>query len=122
MLCRNHDVALTYMFACSRLGLTPVPLNTRWAGPDVARGLKDCGAYVIVCDYDLLGLLSRARAAGADVQRVIVVFSDLRGGPLPADVEGVEVVKHDDLVAGDWKGGATCEGEEGRGDDIQCLV
>lgn len=46
MLCRNHELALAYLFAAAESGCIAAPLNTRWGASEAAAALADCGASV----------------------------------------------------------------------------
>ena len=43
LLCRNHELALAYLFAIGSVSAIAGPLNPRWAAAEVAAVLKDCG-------------------------------------------------------------------------------
>jgi acyl-CoA synthetase (AMP-forming)/AMP-acid ligase II len=43
LLCRNHELALVYLLAAAEMGAIAAPLNTRWAAPEAAAALADCG-------------------------------------------------------------------------------
>lgn len=43
LLCRNHELALAYLFAATDAGWVAAPLNTRWVAPEAAAALADCG-------------------------------------------------------------------------------
>lgn len=46
MLCRNHELALAYLFAAAESGCVAAPLNTRWGASEAAAALADCGAFI----------------------------------------------------------------------------
>lgn len=45
LLCRNHELSLAYLFAAADAGWVAAPLNTRWAPPEAAAALADCGQW-----------------------------------------------------------------------------
>lgn len=45
LLCRNHELALAHLFAAADAGWVAAPLNTRWAAPEAAAALADCGQW-----------------------------------------------------------------------------
>ncbi len=45
LLCRNHELALAYLLAAAEVGAIAAPLNTRWAAPEAAAALADCGEH-----------------------------------------------------------------------------
>jgi acyl-CoA synthetase (AMP-forming)/AMP-acid ligase II len=69
LLCRNHEAALTYIYATSLLGLVLVPLNFRWAPAEVARALADCGAEVSRLSTPLTATLRIGAPVGPSLPR-----------------------------------------------------
>ena len=59
-------------FAATAIGAICVPLNAWWTGAELAYGLRDSGAKVLVCDGERLERIAPHRAGLPDLQRVIV--------------------------------------------------
>jgi long-chain acyl-CoA synthetase len=54
VLALNNDYYFELLYAVPWMGGIVVPLNTRWASAEVERGLKDCGASVLVIDENFV--------------------------------------------------------------------
>jgi acyl-CoA synthetase (AMP-forming)/AMP-acid ligase II len=115
LLCRNHDIALTYIYAAAALGVVLVPINIRWTAQEVLAALTDSSVRVVVADREF----ASSRLAGLDPEvGVVVIFRD---GP---GVEwGPNWICHTDLTlhyhAPDEGEG---EGREGRGQDLHTIM
>jgi long-chain acyl-CoA synthetase len=71
------------------------PLNTRFSPIELAYVLNDSGSRVVFTDPEFAPILDRARAAGANIDKVVII-----GGELDADVTGVDAtLGYEDLLA-----------------------
>ncbi|WP_116996908.1 class I adenylate-forming enzyme family protein [Desertimonas flava] len=66
---RNRSEWVVAFWAIAALGAVAVPLNSWWSGPELAFGVHDSGAALVVCDTERA---ARLRAAACDVQLVVV--------------------------------------------------
>ena len=82
-------------FAATSIGAICVPLNAWWTGQELAYGLRDSGAKVLVCDGERLERIAPHRAGLPDLEHVIVGRLD---GPLPEETARLEDV----LGPSDW--------------------
>lgn len=98
----NHPSFLETMFACGVLGAIFVPLNTRWAPPEVQFGLSDSGSTVLIHSAALADLAQRG-SSGTEVTHRIVAgdassgISAQDGVEMPDGVERLDGV----IAAGD---------------------
>ena len=82
---RNYPEWVLAFWAAARLGAVVVPLNAWWTGPELAYGLADSGAKVLVADGERLERVA-AELAGTAVDTVIGTRADrLPGGALSLD-------------------------------------
>jgi steroid-24-oyl-CoA synthetase len=87
---RNYPEWVVTFWATVSIGAVAVPLNAWWTGPELAYGLSDSGAKVLVADGERLerlaghlGELELAGVVGARADRLppgAVAFDDLGGG------------------------------------------
>jgi long-chain acyl-CoA synthetase len=87
---RNYPEWVVTFWATVSIGAVAVPLNAWWTGPELAYGLSDSGAKVLVADGERLerlaghlGELELAGVVGARADRLppgAVAFDDLVGG------------------------------------------
>jgi steroid-24-oyl-CoA synthetase len=87
---RNYPEWVVTFWAAVSIGAVAVPLNAWWTGPELAYGLSDSGARVLVADgerlerlADQLGGLELAGVVGARADRLppgAVAFEDLVAG------------------------------------------
>ncbi len=73
-------------FAVTAIGSVAVPLNAWWSGEELAYGLADSGARVLVCDEERWERLASHRAELPELTRVIVTRMDAP----PAGAEALE--------------------------------
>jgi len=59
-------------FAATSIGAICVPLNAWWTGAELAYGLQDSGALVLVCDPERLERIAPHRAELSDIAHVLV--------------------------------------------------
>ena len=85
---RNLPEWVVAFFATTVLGAIAVPLNAWWTGEELAYGLSDSGAKVLVCDEERWERIAPHRAELSDLTRVLVWRA---ASPL-ADVERLESV------------------------------
>ena len=52
MVSHNSARYVEFFYACFWAGAVAVPLNTRWAGPELAYALEDSGTKVVCADGD----------------------------------------------------------------------
>lgn len=76
-------------FAATVIGAIAVPLNAWWTGEELAYGLADSGAHVLICDDERWERVEPLRAGLPDLARVIVSRA---ARPLPAEVERLEAL------------------------------
>ncbi|GAA4414778.1 long-chain fatty acid--CoA ligase [Georgenia halophila] len=84
----NDTSFLETLFAAATLGAIFVPLNTRWAAPEIQYGLQDSGARTLVFAEALAGTAVRG-CADTDVSDRIVVAAPSDG---TTDAEDYEVL------------------------------
>ena len=89
-------------FAATAIGAIAVPLNAWWTGEELAYGLSDSGARVLVCDDERWERVEPLRAELPALERVIVSRA---ARPLPADVERLETLIG---TPHDWPGLQAC--------------
>jgi len=76
----NDPAFLETLFACGLLGAVFVPLNTRWAAPEIAYGLRDSGSRTLVFAEALADLAHRGSADSAVTDRIVVGRADGQSG------------------------------------------
>ncbi|MFC7404519.1 acyl-CoA synthetase [Georgenia alba] len=86
----NDPAFLETLFACGCLGAVFVPLNTRWAVPEISYGLSDSGSRTLVVAENLADAGTRG-ADGTEVSDVVVVRAT-PDGDLPAGTTSYEEV------------------------------
>jgi len=79
MLGHNAQRYVEFFYASFWAGAIAVPLNTRWAEPEIRHALDDSGARVLLADADLLAVAERQREAGARLHAL--VFADHGAAP-----------------------------------------
>jgi acyl-CoA synthetase (AMP-forming)/AMP-acid ligase II len=75
-------------FAATTIGAIGVPLNAWWTGPELAYGLKDSGAKVLVCDPERLERIAPHRDALPELESIMVS----RAGEATDGVAALEAV------------------------------
>ncbi|HEX2885302.1 long-chain-fatty-acid--CoA ligase [Vineibacter terrae] len=102
MLARNSDRYLEYYYATFWAGGIAVPINTRWAVPEMVFALEDSGAEILVVDHHFKHLVPEI-AQAAPRLRTIAFCGD---GPGPAGaLAWEEMAAHGDPIDdadGDW--------------------
>ena len=83
-------------FAATGIGAICVPLNAWWTGQELAYGLRDSGAKVLVCDGERLERIAPHREKLPDLQQVLVSRLD---GPPP---EGTALLEDVLGTTGAW--------------------
>jgi long-chain acyl-CoA synthetase len=108
MLAHNSRRYVEFFFATFWAGGIAVPLNTRWAEPEIRHALDDSGARVLVIDADHLDAGLAQRAGGAALDHLVLAAD--------ADVVAEGTEHWETLVRG------AAVADAGRGyDDIACL-
>ena len=108
MLSHNSHRYVEFFFATFWAGGIAVPLNTRWAVPEIRHALDDSGARVLVTDPDHLEQARTQRADGAAVEQLVLAADE---GVTAADAHHWEALARGERVD-----------DAGRGyDDIACL-
>ena len=69
---RNLSEWPVAFFAVTVIGAIAVPLNAWWTGDELAYGLTDSGASVLVCDDDCWARIAPLRASLPALRRVLV--------------------------------------------------
>lgn len=77
-------------FAATTIGAICVPLNAWWTGPELAFGLANSGAKLLVCDAERWGRIAPHRGELPDLEHALVSRSDapLEGAEQLEDVLG----------------------------------
>ena len=75
-------------FAAVTIGAIAVPLNAWWTGPELAYGLADSGAKVLICDAERWERVAPHRAECPELAAVLVSRGEGRSG----DTESLESV------------------------------
>ncbi|WP_238120954.1 MULTISPECIES: acyl-CoA synthetase [unclassified Xanthobacter] len=78
-LAHNSTNILEVQFACMRLGALFVPLNVRFAAPEIAEVLEDCGARLLLHDSEF----SAVAAQVAHARGIVAVEMNEEGRPCP---------------------------------------
>ncbi|GGC54149.1 putative long-chain-fatty-acid CoA ligase [Chelatococcus reniformis] len=91
MLAWNGSTYLEYYYATFWAGGVAVPINTRWAIPEISFALTDSGARILIVDDHFAALAPDLLAAAPDV-RALIFAGD---GPAPAGA-----LRWDALIAG----------------------
>ncbi|MAK63513.1 MAG: fatty acid--CoA ligase, partial [Maricaulis sp.] len=86
---RNLPEWPVVFFAATSLGAIIVPLNAWWTGSELAYGLKNSGAKVLVCDAERWDRIAPSLAELPDMEHVLVSRSDT---PLAAPARRLEDV------------------------------
>jgi len=101
---RNYPEWAIAFWATAALGATVVPLNAWWTGPELAYGLTDSGAVVLVADDERIERL-QPHLDGTGVRHLVAVRSNRDGAAWPEVVGGdapplpdVVIQPEDDLV------------------------
>lgn len=76
---RNYPEWIIGFMAATSIGAIAVAINSMWQTEELAHGLRDCGARVLVADPERL----RQLAACAPIPGLAVVAARLGGGPSP---------------------------------------
>lgn len=63
-------------FAATSIGAICVPLNAWWTGQELAFGLADSGAKLLICDAERWGRIAQHRSDCPDIAKVLVARSD----------------------------------------------
>lgn len=87
---RNYPEWVTSFMAASSLGAIAVAMNSLWQPEEMAFGLNDCGAKVLLADAERLERLSRQTSTSPDL-RVLAVRTE--------ELHGVEAVRLQDALA-----------------------
>ncbi len=106
---RNYPEWVLSFWATVSIGAVAVPLNAWWTGPELAYGLSDSGAKLLVADGErlerLAGDLDRLGLAGAvgvrteELPTGVVGFGDLVGEPShDASLPEVDIDPDDDVT------------------------
>ena len=61
---RNSDVFWPAVFGCLRGGFVLVPLNWRYAGPEIALVMGDCESKLVICDAEFCAAVAAAAGPG----------------------------------------------------------
>jgi long-chain acyl-CoA synthetase len=72
MLGHNTHRYVEFLFATLWAGGIAVPVNTRWAGPEVRHALDDSGARILVADPDHAEAAEARREEGAALEHLIL--------------------------------------------------
>ena len=84
---RNYPEWSIAFFAATMLGAVAVPLNAFWTGGELAFGITDSGARVLIADGERLERLAPHTAELGDITIVGTRLDDRRGdGQLPPDI------------------------------------
>jgi len=103
---RNHPEFAIAFWSCQVLGATVVPLNAWWTGPELAYGLQDSGAVVLVADDERAERLA-PHLATTDVRATVLVrgASAIDGTPFAeaiatpeAPLPEIEIAPDDDAT------------------------
>ena len=108
MLASNSHRYVEFFFATFWAGGIAVPINTRWAAPEIRHALDDSGARVLVVDPGHLEAGRAQQAAGADLDALVLAAD--------ADVRAEGLAHWEDLVRG-----AAAEDALRGYDDVACL-
>ncbi|MCC5870824.1 MAG: long-chain fatty acid--CoA ligase [Gammaproteobacteria bacterium] len=109
MLADNSHRYVEFFFATFWAGGIAVPINTRWAAPEVRFALDDCGARILIADPAHAPAAEAQRADGAEVAQLVLAAD--RAVPAPAPW-----VHWEDLAL------SPAAADAGRGfEDIACL-
>src|SRR5688572_27669261 len=76
-------------FAATSIGAICVPLNAWWTGQELAYGLRDSGAKVLICDGERLERVAPHRTGLPDLRHILV---SRLAGPLPESTARLEDV------------------------------
>jgi acyl-CoA synthetase (AMP-forming)/AMP-acid ligase II len=90
---RNLPEFVFSFWAGTAIGAVVVPLNAWWTGPELAYGLSDSGARVLIADDERLQRLERHMAETA-VEHVFTSVEGFDAAPLP----DVEIAPDDDAT------------------------
>ncbi|MEQ9642315.1 MAG: long-chain fatty acid--CoA ligase [Alphaproteobacteria bacterium] len=88
VLALNGDRYLEMLFAGWTAGAVLVPLNTRWAAPELAFALGDCGAAMLFVDDAYVELADGLRRTCPDVREVVYMGEST----VPAGMHDYETV------------------------------
>ncbi len=123
LLCRNHELALTYLFATAALGLVAVPLNTRWGTQEMTAALRDCAPAVVVCDAELWPLLQTSLDGTGNVPQGIVLLNGVGTPQLPVS-SSIHFITHEELLRAPPPSSASSSPRPtpGQDHDLHCLV
>lgn len=72
MLADNSHRYVEFFFATFWAGGIAVPINTRWAAPEIRFALDDCAARILIADPAHAGIAEAQRADGAGVATLIL--------------------------------------------------
>ncbi len=83
MLADNSHRYVEFFFATFWAGGIAVPINTRWAEPEVRFALDDCGARILIADQPHAEAAAAQRAGGARIEQLVLAAD--RDVSAPAD-------------------------------------
>ena len=79
VLAKNSLECVLLFYAASRVGVVPVPLNYRLAGPEWSYIVNDAGARMVVARGEFVAALEPVRAELGGVERWIAIGADAPG-------------------------------------------
>lgn len=97
LLCRNHEIGLTYIYAAAALGIVIVPLNVRWSNAELLGALQDSGSKVLISDNEFSNRLADISTA-PDLEGLVVIHRDETTPPFPVPRNIRQVCLHQHLL------------------------
>lgn len=78
LLARNGDHYLDYLLGTFWNGAVINPVNTRWAAPEIAQSLEDCGTRILLVDGCFSSLVDAIRRAAPCLRCIVQIGGDDR--------------------------------------------
>lgn len=85
MLARNGGHHLDYILGTAWAGCVINPVNTRWAAPEIAHSLEDCGTEILIVDGTFAPMVEAIRSAAPSLRLVVQVDGVPSGGVVSYD-------------------------------------
>lgn len=79
VLPNGPDIVVLYL-ACYKAGVVAMPLNRRYAAPELGRALSHSGAKRLIVEADRLGLLDDPAVDKSALEKIYVLGGDASGG------------------------------------------